>query len=744
MRRALPFLAGGIALALVLGLRLADPKPVELFRHWVFDSYQRIEPRAYRPAGVRIVDIDEASLERLGQWPWPRTVLADLVTRLRDMGAAVIAFDVVFAEPDRTSPERVLAAWEGQGLGPEAREALAALPDPDAVFAEAIRAAPVVTGFAPNPLASPGTPPRQAGFAHRGPDPAPALPGFEGVTTNLPAIAEAAKGNGSFGISTELDAVIRRVPLFQRVGGEIYPALAMEALRVGQGASTHLIRTAGGGGSPVSVTHVKVGRIEAPTTARGELYLYDTGYQRDRWVPAWRVLDRASAGRVAELVRGHVVLIGTSAAGLKDLRATPASASVGGVSVHAQAIEQMILGEHLRRPDWATGLEVVVFLVAGVGLIALLPRVGAFWCSGIAAAAIAGGLGASWWAFAERQFLFDPIYPILAVMAIYMPTLATLFVQTESEKRFVRDAFGRYLSPALVERLAENPDRLRLDGEDRELTVMFSDIRGFTAFSESMEPGELTRFMNRYLTAMSEPILAESGYIDKYIGDAIMAFWNAPLDDEAHAVHACEAVLAMRAAGGRLNAARAAEAGEAGAAAPVVTGIGLHTGLCRVGNMGSDIRFNYSVLGDDVNLASRIEGQTKTYGVDVLLSEATRARAGEGYATLELDLIRVQGRAAPVVVHALIGRRAEIDADAFDAFAARHGAMLSAYRGRDFAAAREAAGALAAEAAARPGWLAPACDLAKAYALYAERSDRLAADPPGEGWDGVFETRKGG
>lgn len=729
-RRLLPFAVGLLALAMVLGLRLVDPQPVQQVRQWVFDTYQRIEPRPYQPAGVRIVDIDEASLARLGQWPWPRTLVADLVVALRDMGAAVIAFDVVFSEPDGTAPSRLLQTLDGAALGPGVRAALAALPDPDAVLGAAIATAPVVTGFAPNSQAAANLPALKAGFAFLGAAPGPFLQNFSGATVNLPAIAEPAAGNGSFGIANDFDSVMRRVPLFQTVNGQVYPALTSEALRVGQGAKTHLIETSAGTeaeaealGGRVGVVRVKIGRIEVPTTARGEVLLHDTGYQPARYLPAWRVLEPAMQSRVAPLVAGHIVLIGTSAAGLKDVRATPLSPSIPGVSVHAQALEQMILGHHLERPDWATGLEVLAFLGVGVVLVALLPLVGAVWSSVLAVMAIAVGIGASWYAFSELRFLFDPVYPALAVLAIYVPTTATLFVQTESERRFVRAAFARYLSPALVERLARNPDSLRLGGETRELTILFSDIRGFTTLSEGMTPEELTRFMNRYLTPMSDRILEREGFIDKYIGDAIMAFWNAPLDVADHAAAACRAALDMRAVLIDLNAAWTREYAAEGRVFPgVAFGIGLHTGACSVGNMGSDTRFNFSILGDNVNLASRIEGQTKTYGVDILVSEATAEAAVDGFTALEIDRIQVKGRSQPVSVHVLVGERSVARAPGFAAFRDRHMAMLDAWRAEAWAEAAEACEDCRRALAGRSAdWLPPGCRLGGIYALYAER-----------------------
>ncbi|MGF1500864.1 MAG: CHASE2 domain-containing protein [Paracoccaceae bacterium] len=723
MKKLLPYFVGFAALLLALGIRVLDPAPVARVRQIVFDTYQQIKPRDYRPAGVRIVDIDEASIGRLGQWPWSRVVLADLVDALREMGAAVIAFDVVFAERDRTAPSEIARSLGGGRLTEEARRALGVLPDPDEVFAAAIARGRVVTGFAPGVEGQATPPPRPAGFAHRGPEPGPALRTFPRATGNLPALSGAAAGNGSFGIVNDGDTVVRRVPLYQRAAGLVVPSLAAEALRVGQGASTHLLATAGGDGTPVTMTAAKIGRIEIPTTATGEIVLYDTGPVTDRSVPAWRVLDPASEARLRPEIAGHIVLIGASAAGLKDLRATPLAPSVAGVTIHAQGLEQAILGEHLARPDWALGLELVLLAAIGGGLVLLLPLVGPVACAAIAATATAAGIGASWWAFSEKLFLLDPIYPALGVIGIAIPTTTALFVQTEAEKRFVRTAFARYLSPALVERLAADPEALRLGGEDRQLTLMFTDIRRFTSVSEAMTPEQLTRFMNRYLTVMSNEILARDGFIDKYIGDAIMAFWNAPLDVADHPRAACAAALDMRRALAGFNAERRDELAALGLPITAISiGVGLHTGTCNVGNMGSEDRLNYSVLGDNVNVTARIEGQTKTYGVDILISEATREAVGEAFAALEVDTVQVKGRRQPVRLFALVGRTEEVAGPVWEDFSARHGTMIAAWAAGDRATAAEMAAALAAEVAAAPAWLPAGCRLAGVYALYAERT----------------------
>ena len=750
--RWLPTLVGLAALAVVIALRVADPVPVTQVRNGVFDSYQRLQPRAYQPAGVRVVDIDESALDAYGQWPWPRTVMARLVERLDELGAAAIVFDMVFAEPDRTAPDKLLTAWQGQGLADPVRDALRALPDPDRVFAEAIAASPTVTGFAPrgdrgSTGAAPKPPARPAGFAHSGDDPAPLLPRFGGATTNLPAIARAASGNGSFGLVTDPDNVVRRVPLAQTIDGKVYPSLAAEALRVAQGAGTHILKTSTGSGEgyfggAVGVTAMKIGRVVVPTTAEGRVLLYDTGPVAERSLSAARVLAGQPDGDLRRRIDGHVVLIGTSAAGLKDIRATPLDPAAAGVSVQAQALEQMILGEHLRRPDWAKGAETLGLLAVGIALIVLLPSVGAVWCAVLGAVAIGGGIAGSWFAFTDARLLLDPIFPALAGLAVYLPMSSVLFFQSEKQKRFVRSAFARYLSPALVERLAARPQDLKLGGENRELTLLFSDIRGFTGVSETMTPDELTRFMNAFLTPMTDEVLAHSGFVDKYMGDAIMAFWNAPVPVDDHGLQASRTALAMRQRLVALNRTWTAEHAASGREFPgVAVGIGLHTGVACVGNMGAEQRFDYSALGDNVNLAARLEGQSKTYGVDIVISETTHAACAGAVGALEIDLIRVKGRRAPVRIFTLIDRSDALTGTGFGNFAADHATMMEAYRAQRWDAADAAASRLQDALSPAPDWLPEGCTLAPLYRLYRERIAALRADPPPTDWDAVYEAQ---
>lgn len=703
----------------------------------IFDYYQRLEPRAYQDAPVRIVDIDDTSLSRIGQWPWPRTKVAEMVARLAHAGAAAIAFDVVFAEPDRTSPTQVLSIWAANGASVETlRRSLSGLPDHDAFLARNIQdARNVVTGFALTDAPGGRKPLLHAGFATLGDDPLPFVPGFAGAVTNLAVIEAAAAGNGGIDFTPDSDLVVRRVPLVERIGQQLYPTLAAEALRVAQGAHSLLIKSTGasgeyGFGNQVGIVSIKIGGIAVPTDASGAILIHYTRSVPQRVIPAWQVFsDKFDSSRL----QGRIVLIGTSAAGLRDIRPSPINPVMPGIEAHAQALEQMILGHFLERPDWARAAEFCFVLVVGSLLIFLLREFGAVW-SGIAGfSAITAAFVASWYAYKSGLMLFDPVTPSIAAFSVYLSSTIIGYLRTEVEKRHIRSAFSQYLSPALVEELTKDPSRLELGGDLRTMTFLFCDIRGFTTISEQLrsDPQGLTHLLNRFLTPMTDIILSFNGTIDKYMGDCIMAFWNAPLDDAAHAEHACTCSLAMLGALDQLNIALEADTRAEGRTFHAIhIGIGLNTGECIVGNMGSDQRFDYSVIGDSVNLASRLEGQSKTYGVALVISESTLASVAD-WAAVELDLIVVRGKAEAIRIYTLLGDASVAQSESFAQLRAAHAAMLDAYRGQRWTDAR------AALARCRP--LEPR--LAGLYDLYAARINEFLEISPPPGWQGVYVAK---
>jgi adenylate cyclase len=714
--RVFPKLAPPLVLVLLIGAQRMFPEAVEGLELKAFDIFQRLKPRAYEEAPVRIVDIDDESLARLGQWPWPRTQVAQLVTHLAQSGARAIVFDIVFAEADRTSPKHTLTLLPETSEFDLVRSQMSALPDHDQILAKAVSRANVVTGFSFSTSPTEAGPKKKASFSYAGDNPLQYLPEFAGAVVNLPELESESSGNGSFAIIAESDGIIRRVPLLFRFKNELYPSLALEAVRTAQGAQTYIVKSSGSSGERsfgehTGISSVRAGRSIVPTDSEGRLWLYDTSYRPEPWIPAWQVL---SDGFNRESVADTIVFIGTSASGLKDIRATPLNPVAAGVEVHAQLVEQILVEDFLRRPDWAPGAEFLYLILLGLILILLMPRLGALWCALIGGISIAAVLGISWYAFSRHQWLLDPILPSAACFVIYLTASLANFMRTESERLQIRSAFSHYLSPALVERLAKDPAQLKLGGETRNITILFADIRGFTSISEKMDAQELTRFMNQYLTPMTELILKQSGTIDKYIGDCIMAFWNAPLSDPHHSAKACSAALSMRDFLVRWNGTRKEGSELKGEPfIPIHIGVGINTGDCCVGNIGSEQCFNYSALGDDVNLASRLEGETKVYGVDVIIGEKTRDQV-QDYAALELDLIRVKGKEKPTRIFALLGDQTLKNGADFRSLSERHEKMLAAYRSNDWAnALREIEACLETETAKTR--------LSKLYKLYEEK-----------------------
>ncbi|WP_208976897.1 CHASE2 domain-containing protein [Stappia sp. ES.058] len=708
----------GAFLLLVTLLRAMDPAFVETIRLMGFDTYQRLWPRAENDYPVRIVDIDERSLAIHGQWPWRRDTLADLTDALAEMGAAVVAYDVIFAEPDRLSPHRYLPELE------ETSELKAqALPDTDAEFAEAIARMPVVLGYALRSDDNGGTPQSKAGFAYVGSNPIAGLPAFPSALKSLDMLEARAAGSGSLSLSArDTSGIVRRIPMLVTNGEALYPSLSMEALRVAQGASSYIVRSADASGEiaagGAAVTEVKVGAIPFPTTALGELWVYFNADREDRYISAADVLDRDKRASVQPEVEGRIIYIGTSAIGLFDIRTTPLGELVPGVSVHAQATEQILSGDFLSRPDWSYGAEIIATFLLGLIVIALVLAFGAGW-----AALIGGGVAAALYAGAAHLFLtkgllLDPVYPTAANLFVYAAATALLYVLTEREKQFVRTAFGQYLAPEMVRRLENAPDSLKLGGEMRDMTILFMDVRGFTPISEQLTPTEVVAFLNALLSPLSEEIQRHGGTIDKYIGDSIMAFWNAPMEVEDHARKAAQAALAMLRVVDDLNESDAF--GFKARNMPKTTvqiGVGLNSGQACVGNMGSNRRFNYSVIGDAVNIAARIESSCKAVGADCVVSQAT-ALAAPDFAMLDAGAIPLKGKSVPISLFALAGDPDYAATPAFADLSSAHARMMRAVATEDASAARTALDACRA------------CAPAHLAAFYDRLEERIEAMAP--------------
>ncbi|WP_375412914.1 CHASE2 domain-containing protein [uncultured Bradyrhizobium sp.] len=706
-------------------LRVADPAPIEEFRVRTFDTFQVIDPRVKTAKPVRIVNIDEKSLAKFGQWPWPRTRVADLIARLSRLGAVAIAFDIMFAEPDRLNPGAVADTL--RNLDEETRTTLRALPSNDEQLAEAIRQSRVVLGEAglPYVVAELDKELPLTGLVMIGEDPQRFMLRFPGLLRSTPVLETAAGGRGLLTIWTERDGIVRRVPMIMQAQGVTMPSLSFEMLRLATGSDTILVKS-----SEAGIASVAVKGLVVPTDRNGQLWVHFAPYDPSIYVSAADVLD----GNVdPDSIEGRLVLIGTSAAGLLDVKTTPISPVMPGVEIHAQVLEAALTGQLLSQPPWAPLAEFLSAMILGVAIIWFAPMFGPKSLVAVGAFFATLLLGTSWYYYFRYRLLIDATYPLLSTTAIYLTLIFFSFVREQTQRRQIRSAFGRYLSPALVEQLAQAPERLVLGGEEREMTIMFSDMRGFTSISETYrhDPQGLTGLMNRFLTPLTNAILNRKGTIDKYMGDAIMAFWNAPLDDKAHQINACEAALDMLEQVDALNKERELEAREEGRPfIPLNVGVGLNTGTCVVGNMGSDLRFDYSVFGDSVNLASRLEGQSKEYGFPIIAGSNTALAAKDRFAILELDFIMVKGKTEPEVIYAIAGREDTARSGQFQRLRNLTIEMLACYRSRDWD------GALTAIARGRRTDDAHA--LERLYNLYETRIRGYQDNPPPQDWNGAY------
>jgi adenylate cyclase len=706
-------------------LRIVDPAPLEELRLRAFDFFQVLQPRVAAQRPVVIVDIDEQSLRKFGQWPWPRTRVAELVTRLTRAGALVVAFDVVFAEPDRLSPDVVADVF--RDLDEETRKKIRASQSTDSAFASAVRQSRVVLGETglPSPVPSSAESPAAVAVATLGADPRPFLLSFPGILRNLPILDKAAAGRGLFSIRSERDGIVRRVPMVMLAQGEIKPSLTFDMLRVVTGSTTILIKSDAAG-----IRSVALPGFELPTDRHGQLWIHFAPRDAARYVSAGDVLE----GRVgSQQVGRKLVLIGTSAAGLLDLKTTPVDPSMPGVEVHAQILESMLTKSMLSAPNYAIGAELSAALLIGAVIIWVAPILSPFFLLAFGAAIGALVIGTSWYYYTQEKLLIDFTYPLLSSILIYLTLVFTNYIGEQAQRRRIRSAFSQYLSPTLVAQLAQSPEKLVLGGEQRNMTIMFSDVRGFTTISEIYkdDPQGLTSLMNSFLTPLTNAIIDRKGTIDKYMGDAIMAFWNAPLDDPTHEINACEAAIDMLDRVEKLNLARKQEAeSSARPFFPINIGVGINTGACVVGNMGSDLRFDYSVLGDSVNLASRLEGQCKSYGLPIIVGSRTALVAKEKFAVLEIDFVAVKGKKEPEVVYAIMGRENLANSGKFQRWRDLNIEMLSHYRRRDWTAA------LAAIERGRS--MDEEQRFATLYDVYSARIQAFQVSPPPEDWDGAY------
>ena len=661
----------------ILALRVFDPGVFAGLRGSGFDQLQRLFPRQLeQPVPVRIVDIDEASLKALGQWPWSRITLAKLVDELINMGAAAVAFDIVFPEPDRLSPRRVMQDPSLTGTLPSNLDANT-LPDSDAIFAASLAGKPVIMGFASTSGVSGSTPlVIKSGFAQTGAPAIMAPPMLGRITANLPIFDTASAGVGGFNIDLAGEqGIARQIPLLWTDGARFAPSLSIETLRVAQGVNTMIVNAAPD--TENAIESIRIGDIEIPTSESGMFYVHYRPDPVDLYVPAIDVLTPEKQNAVRPLIEGNIVYIGTSAVGLLDLRTTALGETVPGVSIHAQATEQMLSGRFLSRPEWVEALEYVAVLLSGLA-IATIGAVYRPWT----AFAMAAFCGIAWtaatlFAFRFPGLLLDVTYPLVALTLVSLASAAYRLVITDRDGRTMRRMFGHYVASSVLDDIERNPQNLKLGGEVRDVTVMFADIANFTPLSEKLSPEELVQTINGLWNACSKSILEHEGTIDKFIGDAIMAFWNAPVPVANHQYHAAKAALGIRKAVAMYNETASVSALlKERDIPPISVRIGLASGKACVGNMGSSERFDYSVLGETVNTAARTESSCKTIGHDILIAGKLHLET-EKLAFLTAGHTAMKGKSQLEPVHALIGDEIERETVAFTELQHEHDHLAS-------------------------------------------------------------------
>ena len=681
------FRAVGIILIVFgLVLRVSDPYPVQAARLVYFDYLQRLSPREYTPdLPVKVVDIDENSLAELGQWPWPRTMISQLVLRLGELGAAVLVFDTLFAEPDRYSPARlaedpVFAELLGD---PKRFEGI----DNDLRLAASIAQIPTVLGVAVRPGDATNQPLPRAGIIEIGEQPASGLASAPAWTGLAPPLGDFTSGIGAINVSPNVGSgVVRQVPLVWNGPTGVMPSLSIEALRLAIQENNVFVE--GALDESGVVLSVGLGPFTIPTTESGQIWVRFRRDDPDLYVSALDVMTSTDETALRSKVEGRIILVGTSAAGLLDLRETALGDSVPGVSIHAQIIEQILLSEVLERSDITAALELLTFLCLGLILLSVMM------ISGAVMSLVSGGVGAgivlaiSWYAFQNNATLFDATFPLLGGLMTFGALASFQFIVADQDKKAIRTSLSHYVAPDVLSEIERTGYDLELGGEDQEITVMFADIRDFTPISESISATELVSLLNEMFDTMGAEILAERGTIDKFIGDAIMAFWNAPVPIDDHPLRAAQAALRMRSALKGFN-----QSPIMNDRPPISIAMGLAAGEACVGNIGSRDRFNYTAIGDVVNVAARIETICRRVAYDIVISESVHQVSSPHLAILDAGVVSLKGKSQPAPIYIVVGDQELAQSAEFKKLFEKHSSLISMMR--DKANCEDLAGVMA-------------------------------------------------
>jgi adenylate cyclase len=701
----------------------------------IYDTRLRLTMPGGMDERIVILDIDEKSLQEVARWPWPRDIMARLITKLFDQyQIAVVAFDVVFAEADYSSGIKQLDELASNELKPvqgfsEIYEKLRPTLDNDGQFAKAIKGRPVVLGYylnsdksakkiaaLPEPVLPAGT------FAGRN----ISFTSWVGYGGNLAQFQKSAASAGHFNPLVDSDGVVRRVPMLAEYEGNFYEALSLAVMRtllgfpkIEPGYPADRLLHKGYAG----LEWLKVGPLTIPVDETASaLVPYRGGKFSYRYISLADVL----ADRIpAESLKGKIAIVGTTAPGLLDYRATPVDSVYPGVEVHANLIGGMIDRAIKEKPAYMLGAEVILLLVGGVTLSFLVPILGPLRATLVTIAAMILIIGLNLIVWTQGGIVLPLASSLAMTVSLFTVNMAYgYFVESRSKRQFT-ELFGQYVPPELVDKMAQDPEKYTMEGRSEQLTVLFSDIVGFTSISEALTPKDLSAFINEYLTSMSLVIRDHRGTLDKYIGDAIMAFWGAPVDDSEHARQGVLAALAMQARLLEIN-----ELIKTRGWPPIRIGIGVNSGTMSVGDMGSKVRRAYTVMGDAVNLGSRLEGLTREYGVGIIVGQTTRDLVKDGIFR-ELDKVKVKGKDEPVAIYEVVGIDGSVSKPVLDEIRLWH-QCLRQYRAQEWDQAELTLFNLAR--------------MNPDHKLYKEFSARIAqmrSAPPMSGWDGVttFKTK---
>ncbi|MDH5472793.1 MAG: adenylate/guanylate cyclase domain-containing protein [Gammaproteobacteria bacterium] len=734
-QRILRFILG-LALTLLLILHASNNFPIP-FLHTLenlsYDTRLKMTLSASSITNINkkvvIIDIDEKSMEKIGQWPWDRHTMAHIVDNLFDYYKInTLGFDIIFAEKDEDPTDQILINMSNGPLRSnphfitEFNKALPKL-QRDKRFAEALQNRKIVLGlFFDNGDKT----------LHKGQLPAP-LPEFpkeilnslnlnkaQGYAANLSVLQNAALTAGYFDNPTMDDGVFRKVPLLQEYNGQIYESLALAVSRtaldkdkIQLGLTVINEQT-----NDKILEWIKIGETLIPVDESASILVPYIGKQRSfEYISAYDIATRKAP---KDLLFNKIALFGTSAAGLLDLRTTPLEASYPGVEVHANIVQGILDQTIKHKPGYIMGFEIILLVVLGVILAYLLPRISPLWNTITSMATMCFVFAINLYAWNDLQTVLPLATPASLVLLLYILNMAFGFFVESRGKHKLTHLFGQYVPPDLVDEMSRNLTKITLDGEIREMSVLFTDVRNFTTISENMEPKELTQFINSFLTPLTRVIHQNRGTIDKYMGDAIMAFWGAPLNDPNHARNALLSGIEMIKETRKLQTAFKAKGWP-----EIHIGIGINTGPMNVGNKGSEFRVDYTVLGDAVNLGSRLEALTKVYGVEIITSESTIYAVPE-FEYRQLDLVRVKGKDKPVKIYEPLGLIENIDKQTRKTIKAFHHA-LNLYRQQKWDDAEKALSLLKLQDPER-----------LIYQIYLDRIAYFRNNPPAQNWDGVF------